>query len=448
VTVQVLDLYGNVVTTDNSDQVTLGVVGGPGSLTAGSTTTAIVRNGVATFANLTLVKPGTYELSAIVPGLYTGLHSAAFTVAPLQVLPGSFAGSPSGFTLQFNAPFLVNSVTPVLYGQGFGATVLAPSVIVTTDPAHLEDSAAIVEGSLVLNPANNTITFLATSTAYEVNNGFPLLPDGTYTVIVRSSAATNGFQALSGGGFLDGQSSGTPGSEDYTAAFTVNAAAAHDDVVWVPATADGPGQALNAPGMNQIGGGYPVYLSDSTGHVTNVQLTLNYDPALLTVTGVTGVGFSLLGTSTAGQAVLQYSGQALAKGTQTPVGFITATVPSGTAASPTPYKAKDLVHLSNVTLNGGAIPAVTIDALHLVAYVGDGDGNGSYTSNDAVLITRVALQTDTGFTAYPLVDPVIVADTDGSGFIPADAPLQANEAGVGFPTANLTIPPVPAGVLF
>src|SRR4029077_19267131 len=88
------------------------------------------------------------------------------------------------------------------------------------------------------------------------------------------------------------------------------------------------------------------------------------------------------------------------------------------------------------------------DAVHVVAYVGDGDGNGSYSSNDAVLITRVALQTDTGFTAYPLVDPVILADTDGAGFIPADAALQANEAGVGFPTANLTIPPIPTGVHF
>jgi hypothetical protein len=58
------------------------------------------------------------------------------------------------------------------------------------------------------------------------------------------------------------------------------------------------------------------------------------------------------------------------------------------------------------------------------------------------------VQTDTGFAAYPLVDPVIVADTDGFGFIPADAALQANEAGVGFPAPNLPSPPVPLGVHF
>jgi hypothetical protein len=146
--------------------------------------------------------------------------------------------------------------------------------------------------------------------------------------------------------------------------------------------------------------------------------------------------------------MLQYSGAALAAGTQTPIGFLTASVPSGTVANPTPYKAKDLLHLTGLSLNAGAAPGVADDGLHLVAYVADGDGNGAYSSNDAVLITRVALQTDTGFTAYPLVDPVIVADTDGAGFIPADAALQANEAGVGFPTANLTIPPVPNGVHF
>jgi hypothetical protein len=80
--------------------------------------------------------------------------------------------------------------------------------------------------------------------------------------------------------------------------------------------------------------------------------------------------------------------------------------------------------------------------------VGDADGNGSYSSNDAILITRTALQADSGFTAYPLVDPVIVADTDGSGFVPADAALQVNEAGVSMPANNLPNPPVPAGVVF
>jgi uncharacterized repeat protein (TIGR03803 family) len=452
VTVQVQDLYGNVVLSDNTDVVSLEIASGPGpgapGFTAASTSTATMVNGVATFNNLMLVVPGTYTLSAFVPGQYTGPYSNAFTIAPLQVLPGTFAGTPSGFSLEFNAPYLVDSLTPVLYGQGYGPTAPAPSVIVTTDPGNLSDTAAYVEGSLVLDPASNRITFVATNTALEANTGAPVLPDGTYTVIVRSSAATDGFQALNaGGGFLDGLANGTPGSSDFTASFVVHTAG--DDTLWVPDVADGPGQALNAPGMNQAGGGYPVYLSDGYG-VTAVQLTLNYNPSLLQVTGVTGAGFALSATSTPGHAVLVYNGPALASrpGTPETIGYLTAQVPGGTAGDPTPYRAKDLLHLSAASINGDSSHVVIGDALHLVAYVGDGDGNGSYSGNDAALITRVALQTDSGFAAYPLVDSVIVADTDGSGFIPADAALEANEAGVDFPTPSLPSPPVPSGVVF
>ena len=451
VTVQVLDPLGNVITTDNTDTVTLGIAspGTPG-FTAGSTTTATVHNGVATFSNLVLAKPGIYTLSATVPGAFTGPNSNPFTVAPLQVVAGSFAGTSSGFSLQLNAPYLVNSTTPVLYGQGFGSTGLLPTATLTqTRDAGGKPVNNAIAGSLVLSPATDSITFLATGTTLQASNGSPLLPDGTYTAVVHSSAATDGLQALNAGsGFLDGLGTGTAGSGDFIATFTVSAAAAGADVVWVPATADGPGLPLNAPGGNQTDAGYPIYLNDSTGMVSDVKITLNYNPALLTVTGVSGADFTLLASSTPGQALLEYSGPARPSGKAIPIGFVTATVPAGTTANPTPYKAKDLLHLSSVALNAGAIPVTTSDAVHLVAYVGDADGNGAYSSSDAVLVTRVVLQTDSGFSAYPLVDPTIVADTDGSGFIPADAALQVNEAGVGFQTANLPKPPIPSGVVF
>jgi hypothetical protein len=448
-TVQVEDINGNVVTSDNTDTVTLTVARGPGSFLGGSTISAPVVNGVATFNNLVLVQPGTYQLSAIVPGLYTGPYSTPFLVAPLQVLPGSFQGTPSGFSLQFNAPYVINSVTPVLYGTGFGASAPVPSgtLMQVRDASGNPIAPVVVEGSLVLNPATNALTFVETDTASLVNNGTPILPDGTYVVDLTSGAATDGFQALNpGGGFLDGLDNGTAGSGDFKATFTVNAAAKKDDVLWLPDTADGPGQPLSAPGMNQAGGGYPVYLA-SSGNVSKVQATLTYNPSLLTVTPTSTSTFTVT-VPTAGTAVLQYNGPLLAAGSQTPIGFISAAVPAGTTANPTPYKAKDLLHLSALSLNSGTIPATASDALHLVAYIGDADGNGRYGSNDAVLITRAALQSDTGFAAYPLVDPVVVADTDGSGFLPADAALQVNEAGVGFMTTSLPSTPIPGGVVF
>jgi Bacterial Ig-like domain (group 3)/Putative Ig domain len=449
VVVQVEDQSGNLVASDNTDVVTINVSSGPGSFT-NSTTTAAVHNGVAIFNNLTLVTPGAYELGATVAQRLTGPNSNPFNVVPLQVVPSSFEGTASGFSLLFNTAYLVNSTTPVLYGQGFGSTAPIPSVQLTqiVDASDNMVHTPMV-GSVILNPAINGLTFLATNTTLEGNNGSPLLPDGIYVADI-SSNPTTGFQALRPGvGYLDGMGDGTPGSGDFLATFTVNAARMQDDIVWAPATADGPGQPLSAPGMNQVGGGYPLYLNDSTGTITSIVLTLDYNPALLNVSGVSGSNFTLLAAySTPGQAVLQYSGPALPTGSQTPIGYLIASVPPGTSTNPMPYKAKDLLHFASASLNGGTVPVATGDALHLVAYVGDADGNGSYTANDAVLITRVSLLTDDGFAAYPLVDPVIVADTDGSGFIPADAPLQANEAGVGFVTANLPIPPIPSGVHF
>src|SRR5262249_46235098 len=158
------------------------------------------------------------------------------------VLPGSFVATASGFALQFNGPILVNSVTPVLYGTGFGPAGPVPSVTLT-------GPAGPVEGSLLVNTQTNTLTFVETDTARVANNGTPLLPDGTYIAVVHASAASNGIQALnSGGGFLDGLGTGSAGSGDFVTTFTVNSAG--DDVLWVPATAQGPGQTLNAPGNN------------------------------------------------------------------------------------------------------------------------------------------------------------------------------------------------------
>ena len=54
-----MDQFGNVVTSDNSDQVTLAIATGPGSFTAGSTTTVTASSGVATFSNLVLNTAGT-----------------------------------------------------------------------------------------------------------------------------------------------------------------------------------------------------------------------------------------------------------------------------------------------------------------------------------------------------------------------------------------------------
>jgi uncharacterized repeat protein (TIGR03803 family) len=449
VLVQVEDLYGNLIASDNSDIVTVGVGTGPGPFLASSTLTAAVHNGVATFNNLALVVPGTYQLSASVAGLYTGPYSASFQILPLQVSRTNFFLSWTGFALWFNTYFATDSTT-ALYGQGSGASAPVPAATLT----RIADGAGNpvdnpIAGSLLISPVSYhwppyTLVFVATDTTLEADYGTPILPAGTYRVVLHSDS----FQANnSGGGSLDGLGTGVAGSGDFTKTFTISQAQASEDAVWAPATADGPGQALSAPGKNQADGGYPIYLDDSSGTVTSVQVGISYDPKLLHITGVAGSNFSVLYTEP-GSIIVAYNGPPLPAGSHTPIGYLIATVPAGTASDPTPYRAKDLLHLGGVVINGYITQVTTGDGLHLVAYAGDANGDGAYTSADAKEITRVVLQTDTGFTAYPLVDPVIVADTDGSGFIPADAALQANEAGVGVPTANLPVPPLPPGVHF
>jgi hypothetical protein len=559
VQVDIQDAFGNTVTSGphSTDSVTVsvasfapatGVPAAAGTILSGSTLTVAAVGGVATFSNLTMVGPGVYSLAAVVPASFIGPNSSSFTVSPLQVAAGSFAHSPTGFSLAFNGPYLVNSTTPALFGSGFGATGVKPSVTltglatgtatvtaghvtaVTITSSVLYTSAPTVTftggggtgatatavlknggtdatgdpvvsvtinnggtgftsaptvtfggvaaaGTVALNTATNSLTFVATNTTTSNNNQTPVLPDGTYIAVVHGTSATNGFQSInSGGGFLDGTNSGSPG-HDFTATFVVGAAAAGDDIVWTPATADGPLQKLSAPGNNQGTlnptnpfTGYPVYINDSTGNVSSVTGTFNFNPNLLSVTGGTTNGLLPGSTFTVtvtgpGTATFTYtdgagapnkgkltggngSANAIVPGATTSapaLGFITATVPNSSAATPI-YRAKDLLSVSGVQINGsGTIPVIGGSAVHLVAYVGDGDGNGSYSSGDAVLITRVLVSADTGFAAYPLVDPTIVADTDASGFIPSDASLQANEAGVGFPTANLANPPIPTG---
>jgi subtilisin-like proprotein convertase family protein len=58
VTVSLVDAYGNPVTNDNTDQVSIAIGNNPGGGTLSGTTTVTVRSGVATFSNLSINKPG------------------------------------------------------------------------------------------------------------------------------------------------------------------------------------------------------------------------------------------------------------------------------------------------------------------------------------------------------------------------------------------------------
>ena len=341
-----------------------------------------------------------------------------YTAAPDTLRVTSFAGSPNGFTATFNralAPGDLNLYDAASDGLG------------PTDVTLIGAATGAVQGSLVVNAAATSITFLTT--------GGPL-PADTYAVRLRSAA--NGFHTPAGD-LLDGNGDGTPG-DNYVNTFVVPPSSA--PVVSVPDFARGPGQSVNVPAD---GSGLPLTLSNGAG-VTSVTLTLLYDPALLRLTGVTPLAGATasLDTTTPGRAVLTFSSPTpLSAG---PVEFarLTAAVPD-TA----PYTSKQVLDLTNVQVNGAA--ARDDDGLMVVGYFGDTSGNGGYSAIDAQRALRVAVGLDSGFGAYQLADPLITADITGNGIITSTDATRILQAALGIPVAQIpalpTMPPtiVPGG---
>jgi hypothetical protein len=105
VTVRVVDAYGNLLSGDNTDQVTLSLGSNPAGAALGGTLTATVNGGVATFSNLTLNNAGTgYTLRAS-SGNLSGATSASFNVTSnsSKVIEG-FETSSSWYTVGASSP--------------------------------------------------------------------------------------------------------------------------------------------------------------------------------------------------------------------------------------------------------------------------------------------------------------------------------------------------------
>jgi len=81
VTVAVVDPFGNVVTSDNSDTVTLTIGTNPGGGTLNGTLTLTVSNGVAIFSDLSIDLAGTgYTLHASIGGGLPDIDSNPFNI--------------------------------------------------------------------------------------------------------------------------------------------------------------------------------------------------------------------------------------------------------------------------------------------------------------------------------------------------------------------------------
>ncbi len=334
------------------------------------------------------------------------------SAAVLQV--ASFAATDTGFAVRFNRA--IDAATLNLYSAADHP--MGASDIVFTDAAG-----QVVAGSVVVDADQRGLVFVRTG---------GLLAAGSYTVRLASGA-----QAFvdSAGGALDGNADGTRG-DAYVRRIDVAGGGA---VLAIGDLARGPGQEVNVPAT---GGGLPITLSNAAG-ATRIAFTLRYDASLIGFVGASnGAGLPAgsalsVDLSVAGEVrVVVETGAPLGAGTVELV-RLQAGVLSAAA-----YGAREVLDLTDIAVNNGAIATRGDDGLHLVAYLGDGSGDQAYSALDVTRMQRVITRLDSGFGAFPLVDPTIIGDVNASGTLTSldAARLQQRVAGLARPE----FPPLPA----
>ena len=349
----------------------------------------------------------------------------SYTHATFQVT--QFTQNASGFDVTFDRAAQLAGLN--IYTDPNNPAALTPDVTV------VGTNTGPVEGSLVWNAATNTATFVKT--------GGPLAAD-TYTVTLVSGS--NAFRDARSGELLDGNGDGTVG-DNYTTTFTV-ASYSGDRIVSLPDFARGPEQSVDFSqtviGDNGLDVGLPIRISDGT-NVTSASVTVDYNPELLNITGVSMAKEAPAGwnvnwnvnniSATSAELTITATGTALSAGLQN-LFELAANVPS-TAT----YGAGEELRISSVSLGsaGGPIAAIGDEAMQKLALVGDATGDRSYSSMDASDIARVVVGLDNGFAAYLLTDPVVVGD------VTADGTLSGLDAfDVARTAAALSTPIVPA----
>ena len=216
VTVRILDQYGNLVTSDSSDQITLAVATGPGSFTGGSTTTVTTIAGVATFSNLQLDTAGTYNLRATGTSGLSGSTSNFFTVSPA-----------AASSITVSAPATVTagrafSVTVTAHDQfgniatGYTGTVRfttndpGAGVVVPVNSTLVNGTRTFTNAVVLVTAGNRTVTATDTvNSSITATASIVVTPAATSTVVVSSANPSVVGQAVTFKATVTNTSSGS-----------------------------------------------------------------------------------------------------------------------------------------------------------------------------------------------------------------------------------------------
>jgi hypothetical protein len=130
------------------------------------------------------------------------------------------------------------------------------------------------------------------------------------------------------------------------------------------------------------------------------------------------------------------------------LGDILAHVPDSAASQ---YRAKELLTLTAIKVNGADFTGLTSPAVHVNAYFGDLSGDGQITGLDLATAGNLAAGTPgspIGLAAYKLVDPALIGDIGDDGSIDAAAIsslagylAHVNTPAIPTPPPGLTITP-------
>ena len=159
------DPYGNVETSDSSDTVTVSVYGTGGAVLPGSSVTATLQNGVATFNNLIIDQSGDYTLNATCDGFSSTGNS--FTITPGAAGGTVLSVSPGSVPADGNSAATVTAVVYDSYDNP------VPNTALTFD-ADLGSPATCSVSTDVYGSAEDTITsdYAGTATV-QVSGGGP-----------------------------------------------------------------------------------------------------------------------------------------------------------------------------------------------------------------------------------------------------------------------------------
>ncbi len=347
-------------------------------------------------------------------GVSVSAQTGVVSVLPLLTLEKQAAVVPTatGFAIRFDIPF--DSTWLNLYGSEQGAEGLADVTLVgaTTGP---------VRGSLVVSQDRRAVTFVKT--------GGVLAPD-TYTLTI-ASRYNSIVDAV--GRPLDADGDGAFG-HDYVLAFAVTPNTT--PVLSIDEFARGPGQKINLPAVD-LAAGLPVSISNGAV-VHDVGFTLRYNPALLSVSDV-NLAKLIHGDLTVKSIDQQAGLLKIHVANLSGLTDVTTLLLSLQAEVPldAPYGAQHVLDLGDLEFNGGTLSGRDDDGLHVVAKLGDTNGDGRYTATDSLLMQRVIVRLDSGFSAYPTIDPVIVGDVNASGKLDTTDALMIQMKSVRYPVPQI-----------